>query len=222
MNQKPKAWYFLSANGHRNSLNTPTKNRMRKKFPVSRFSHIIWLKAMILDRKDKAMKMPNMLLRALKTSCNVSAKLSMSLFDEYVAPIFTYDSSLWGIPNALNLLYLDDQPEDRDTRVTVTDVLQTCSLRWRHNDHAGVSNHQPHGCLLNRLFSRKSKKTSKLRVTGLCAGNSPGTGEFPAQMASYAENVSIWWRHYAVAGAYRLQVPGEWGERDPDPPDANW
>ena len=40
------------------------------------------------------------------------------------------------------------------------------------------------------------KKTSKLRVTGLCAGNSPGTGEFPAQMASYAENVSIWWRHH--------------------------
>ena len=72
----------------------------------------------------------------------------------------------------------------------------TPPLRWRHNDHAGVSNHQPHGCLLNRLFRRKSKKTSKLRVTGLCAGNSPGTGEFPAQMASYAENVSIWWRHH--------------------------
>ena len=70
------------------------------------------------------------------------------------------------------------------------------SLRWRHNDHAGVSNHQPHGCLLNRLFRRKSKNTSKLRVTGLCAGNSPGTGEFPAQMASCAENVSIWWRHH--------------------------
>ena len=70
------------------------------------------------------------------------------------------------------------------------------TLRWRHNDHAGVSNHQPPGCLLNRLFRRKSKKTSKLRVTGLCAGNSPGTGEFSAQMASYAENVSIWWRHH--------------------------
>ena len=73
---------------------------------------------------------------------------------------------------------------------------QASTLRWRHNDHAGVSNHQPHGCLLNRLFRRKSKKTSKLRVTGLCMGNSPGTGEFPAQMASYAENVSIWWRHH--------------------------
>ena len=46
-------------------------------------------------------------------------------------------------------------------------------------------------CLLNSLFRRRSKKTSKLRVTGLCAGNSPGTGEFPAQMASNAENASI-------------------------------
>ena len=46
------------------------------------------------------------------------------------------------------------------------------------------------------LFRRKSKKTSKLRLTGLCAGNSPGTGEFPAQMASNEENVSIWWRHH--------------------------
>ena len=63
------------------------------------------------------------------------------------------------------------------------------SLPWRHNGRDSVSNHQPHDCLLNRLFRRRSKETSKLRVTGLCAGNSPGTGEFPTQMASYAENV---------------------------------
>ena len=69
-------------------------------------------------------------------------------------------------------------------------------LRWRHNEHDSVSNHQPHDCLLNRLFRRRSKKTSKLRVTGLCAGNSPGTGEFPALMASNAENASISWRHH--------------------------
>ena len=59
-----------------------------------------------------------------------------------------------------------------------------------------VSNHQPRDFLLNRLFGRRSKKISKLRVTGLCAGNSPETGEFPAQMVSNAENVSIWWRHH--------------------------
>ena len=35
-----------------------------------------------------------------------------------------------------------------------------------------------------------------IRVTGLCAGNSPETGEFHAQMASNAENVSTWWRQH--------------------------
>ena len=55
------------------------------------------------------------------------------------------------------------------------------TLQWRHNDRDDVSNHQPHDCLPNRLFKRRSKKISKLRVTGLCAGNSPLTGEFPAQ-----------------------------------------
>ena len=75
--------------------------------------------------------------------------------------------------------------------------ILTDPLQWRHNGHDSVSNHQPHDCLLNRLFRRRSKKTSKLRVTGLCAGNSPGTGEFPTRMASNAENVSIWWRRHA-------------------------
>ena len=40
------------------------------------------------------------------------------------------------------------------------------------------------------------KKKSNLRVSGLCARKSPETGEFPAHMASNAENVSIWWRHH--------------------------
>ena len=70
------------------------------------------------------------------------------------------------------------------------------SLQWRYNGRDSVSNHQPHHCLLNRLFGCRSKKISKLRVTGPCAGNSPETGEFPAQMASNAENVSTWWRHH--------------------------
>ena len=34
-------------------------------------------------------------------------------------------------------------------------------------------------CLLNRIFKCRSKKTSKLRVTGLCAGNSPGPVNSP-------------------------------------------
>ena len=50
------------------------------------------------------------------------------------------------------------------------DLTYTFALRWRHNGRDSVSNHQPHGCLLNRLYRRRSKKTLKLRVTGLCAG----------------------------------------------------
>ena len=78
-------------------------------------------------------------------------------------------------------------------------------LHWRHNERDGVSNHQPHGCLLNRLFRHRSTKTSKVRFTGLRAGNSPVTGEFPAQMASNAENVSIWWRHHGQGKATLLR-----------------
>ena len=79
------------------------------------------------------------------------------------------------------------------------------TLQWRHNGRDGVSNHQPHQCLLNRLFGRRSKKTSKLRVTGLCARNSPWTGEFLTQMASNAENVSIWWRYRETRIQWLLQ-----------------
>ena len=71
-------------------------------------------------------------------------------------------------------------------------------LQWRHNGRYGVSNHQPHDCLLTILFRRRSKKTSKIRVNGLCERNSPVTGEFPAQRVSNAENVSIWWRHHVA------------------------
>ena len=75
-------------------------------------------------------------------------------------------------------------------------ILFCEALRWRHTERDGVSSHQAHDCLLNRLFGHRWQKTSKLRVTDLCEGNSPVTGEFPAQMASNAKNVSIRWLHH--------------------------
>ena len=85
------------------------------------------------------------------------------------------------------------------------------TLRWRHNGHDGVSDHQPHDGLLNRLSRRRSKKISKLRVTSLCAGNSPETGEFPAQMANNAENVSISWRHHEmITVKFKVMIVGHW------------
>ena len=88
--------------------------------------------------------------------------------------------------------------------VLILIVWTANALQWRHNERDGVSNHQPHHCLLIRLFRRRSKKTSKLSVTGLCAGNSPVTGEFPAQKASNAENISIWWRNHGSAYIFKI------------------
>ena len=79
------------------------------------------------------------------------------------------------------------------------------TLQWRHNGRDSVSNHQPRECLLNRLIRCRSKKTSKLRVTGLCAGNSPETGEFPAQRSSNAENVPF---GDVIMRVWIIQVPG--------------
>ena len=62
-------------------------------------------------------------------------------------------------------------------------------MRWRLKS--------PVSSLFAQPFVRAHiKETSKLRVAGLCEGNSPVTGEFPSQRASNAENVSIWWRHH--------------------------
>ena len=72
-------------------------------------------------------------------------------------------------------------------------------LRLRHNGPDCVSNHQPQQCLLNRSFRCRSKKTSKLRVTGLCAGNSPGPVNSPhkwpvtRKMFPFDDVIMTWW-----------------------------
>ena len=77
--------------------------------------------------------------------------------------------------NVLNRQLLSDSaiPKHHVNCFATHDLPELFTSRWRHNERDGVSNHQPHDCLLNRLFRRRTKKTSKLRVTGLCAGKSP-------------------------------------------------
>ena len=80
----------------------------------------------------------------------------------------------WRLHLTLNLIVSRSSPDH-----CKRNAIPMLALHWRHNEHDGVSNHQPHGCLLNRLFRRRSKKTSKLCVTGLCVGNSPGPVNSP-------------------------------------------
>ena len=74
-------------------------------------------------------------------------------------------------------------------------ILRIERSQWRHNERDWVSNHWCIDCLLNHFFWHRSKKTSKLFITGLCEENPPVTSEFLSQRASNSENVSIWWRH---------------------------
>ena len=68
-----------------------------------------------------------------------------------------------------------------------------CTSQWRHNERDSLKS--PASRLFTQLFIQMQfKVTPKLCVTSLCV---PVTGEFPAQRASTAENVSIWWRHHA-------------------------
>ena len=71
--------------------------------------------------------MSKMVLRALRTSKNVSTKLSMGLLDKQIALIIVYGSSTCSIPSSHNLIYLDYLPEVRNTRTTDRKTLrETC------------------------------------------------------------------------------------------------
>ena len=139
------------------------------------------------------------------------------------------------------LLHPDATQRDRQSMVMaprwqlvlqITTVqLYRRSLQWHHNEWDGISNHQSHDCLLNGLSRRRSRKISKLRITGLCVGNSPVTSEFPTQRASNEENVSIWWRHHVFSlmkwpslgmipdsKVHRSKMGPIWGQQDPRGP----
>ena len=55
------------------------------------------------------------------------------------------------------------KPQQDAKKINRVHIFRT--LQWHHHGRDSVSNHQPHDCLLNLLFRRRSKKTSKLRVT---------------------------------------------------------
>ena len=80
-------------------------------------------------------------------------------------------------------------------------------LHWRHNGRDSVSNHQPHDCLLNRLFRRRSKHQSSASLAFVRGIHRWPVNSF-AQMASKAENVFILWRHHALQQLWKtfLQV----------------
>ena len=87
------------------------------------------------------------------------------------------------------------------------------ALLWRHNGHDSVSNHQANGCLLNRLFRHRSKKSSKLRVTGLCAGKSPYKGPVTRKMFPFDDVIMGWAVLFYIRQKHCMKVEWQvWGQ----------
>ena len=96
-------------------------------------------------------------------------------------------------------------------------LVHPMALQWRHNGRDGVSNHQTHDCLLNHLFRRRSRKTSKLSVIGLYEGNAPVTCEFPHKgpVTRKIHLMTASWNHYCEHGqetTQTIQWPGSLGQ----------
>ena len=110
--------------------------------------------------------------------------------------------TLWGLSTYVHTKQYDNYTSWRKMQWQLKHRLWQYGMdEWLHNtkpiDLVDYSYHHDDfimGAIASQITSltHRSKKTSTLRVTGLCAGNSPVTGEFPAQRASNAENVSIW------------------------------
>ena len=69
--------------------------------------------------------------------------------------------------------------------------VAVCTLQWRHNERHWVSNHRHFDCILIACSGADQRIHQHSALLAFV------TGEFPAQKASNAENVSIWWRHQA-------------------------
>ena len=90
----------------------------------------------------------------------------------------------------------------------ITSDILVCPLQWHHNERDGSSNHQPHDCLLNPLFRRRSKKTPKLRVTPLCEEftgdrwNSPHKGPVTRKMFPFDDVImgTLGWALTSLTG----------------------
>ena len=98
--------------------------------------------------------------------CNLSKKNNFTWFIHFYFSFSDFKKSFWS-----DAIF--------EMAHEISGDLSALPLRWRHNGRDGVSNHQPHDCLLNRLFRPRSKRTSKFRVTGFCVGNSPDADNVP-------------------------------------------
>ena len=87
-------------------------------------------------------------------------------------------------------------------------VISILPLQWRHNEHDGVSTHQPHDCLLNHLFKgfKKDSKTFIWQRKYMLLDNNPSIFHF---MRSKPISYNIHWDkhcgHWTLIGQLHME-----------------
>ena len=122
--------------------------------------------------------------------------------------------AMWEINTKITLLWVHKQVATLPhTLSSMYRIAHACTMNMKpHTTTMNIQKLVPHYCDVTMgaigsqitslktvywtVYSDTDQRKHLPRITGLCVGNSPGTGEFPAQKASNAENVSIWWRHH--------------------------
>ena len=92
--------------------------------------------SIIQDRIAKASKVSHMVLQALRTNINISSELALKLFDKQIVPILLYGCPVWCVPKTQNLIYLEGQPENLNTRNIVNSMLSSTLNRTVPFDYA--------------------------------------------------------------------------------------
>jgi hypothetical protein len=72
--------------------------------------------AMIEDKIKKVNRASYLLRQALSAKCNVNVDLATSLYDKMILPVLLYGCCIWAIPKTTNLVYIENLPEDGNTR----------------------------------------------------------------------------------------------------------
>ena len=84
------------------------------------------------------------------------------------------------------------------------------TFRWRHNGRDGVSNHQSHDCLRNRLITQAWIK-EYIKTPRHWPLWGKFTGDQWTRRTSNAENVYIWWCHHGLCVCDRVGFSGKGG-----------
>ena len=139
--------------------------------------------------------------------CILSASAFVAVVSHDNAPLSQAKNCFW--------LFKSSQCDTFVHCDTFVALLSQCFLRALHS-HITLTSKWPRWRLkspASRLFTQpfiqtQIKENIKTPLHWPLCGEFTGTGEFPAQRASYAVNVSIWWRHHDASQCSRCDFAG--------------